>query len=80
MTGDLLPYPACKPSGVPWLGDVPEHWEVRRLKYLCSRSVLYGANVPAVHYQPYGIRVLRTTDIADDGSLKNARRGAQIRA
>ncbi|MEX8503047.1 MAG: restriction endonuclease subunit S [Leptothrix ochracea] len=29
-------YPAYKPSGVPWLGDVPEHWEVKRLKYnLC---------------------------------------------
>ena len=27
-----LPYPAYKPSGVEWLGDVPEHWEVRRLK------------------------------------------------
>ncbi len=23
----LHPYPACKPSGVPWLGDVPGHWE-----------------------------------------------------
>lgn len=29
-------YPAYKPSGVPWLGDVPEHWEVRRLKYTAS--------------------------------------------
>ncbi len=26
-------YPTYKPSGVAWLGDVPEHWEVRRLKY-----------------------------------------------
>jgi type I restriction enzyme S subunit len=26
------PYPAYKDSGVPWLGQVPEHWEVRRLK------------------------------------------------
>ena len=26
------PYPAYKPSGVEWLGDVPEHWEKRRLK------------------------------------------------
>ena len=25
------PYPTYKPSGVPWLGDVPDHWEVRRL-------------------------------------------------
>ncbi len=26
------PYPAYRPSGIPWLGDVPAHWEVRRLK------------------------------------------------
>ena len=26
------PYPAYKPSGVEWLGDVPAHWEVRRLR------------------------------------------------
>ena len=30
------PYPAYKPSGVEWLGKVPEHWEVRRLKYAVS--------------------------------------------
>ncbi len=27
------PYPAYKPSGVEWLGDVPEGWAVKRLKY-----------------------------------------------
>ncbi len=26
------PYPAYKPSGIEWLGDVPAHWEVRRVK------------------------------------------------
>ena len=27
---DTLPsYPAYKDSGLPWLGQVPEHWEVR---------------------------------------------------
>jgi len=31
MTADLKPYPSYKDSGVPWLGDVPEHWEVVRL-------------------------------------------------
>ena len=30
MLTTLRPYPAYKPSAVPWLGDVPEHWEVRR--------------------------------------------------
>ena len=31
MISDLKPYPAMKDSGVPWLGAVPEHWEVKRL-------------------------------------------------
>lgn len=34
MINDLKPYPMMKDSGVPWLGAVPEHWEVRRLKYV----------------------------------------------
>ena len=25
------PYPSYRPSGVQWLGDLPEHWEVRQL-------------------------------------------------
>ena len=32
MIDGLKPYPAMKDSGVPWLGKVPEHWEVQRLK------------------------------------------------
>ena len=34
MIADLKPYSAIKPSGVPWLGAVPEHWEVKRGKTL----------------------------------------------
>ena len=34
MTADLKPYPAYKPSGVAWLGDVPSHWDIRRFKFL----------------------------------------------
>lgn len=35
-------YPQYKDSGVTWLGDVPEHWEVKRLKiaaHLCNKKV-----------------------------------------
>jgi len=32
MIDGLKPYPAYKDSGVPWLGEVPEHWEIERLK------------------------------------------------
>ena len=31
MAERLIPYPAYKPSGLDWLGDVPAHWEVRKL-------------------------------------------------
>lgn len=29
-------YAAYKDSGVPWLGAVPSHWQVQRLKYVCT--------------------------------------------
>ena len=64
------PYPAYRTSGVEWLGDMPEHWEVRRLKQLCSKSALYGANIAATQYQEDGVRFLRTTDITDEGHLR----------
>ncbi|MDW8396566.1 MAG: restriction endonuclease subunit S [Anaerolineae bacterium] len=38
----LQPYPAYKPSGVPWLGDIPAHWQVRRLKFVAS---VFNSNV-----------------------------------
>jgi len=27
-------YPQYKPSGVAWLGDIPEHWEMSRVKHI----------------------------------------------
>ena len=65
----LQPYPAYKPSGVEWLGDVPAHWAAPKLKHACSKSALYGANVPATAYQDKGVRFIRTTDIGEDGNL-----------
>jgi len=34
VTRGLNPNAPLKPSGIPWLGDIPRHWEVRRAKYL----------------------------------------------
>ena len=34
VTRGLNPKAALKPSGIPWLGDVPKHWEVSRSKYV----------------------------------------------
>ncbi|REF68260.1 MULTISPECIES: restriction endonuclease subunit S [Paracoccus] len=32
--GGLAPYASCRDSGLPWLGAIPSHWDVRRGKYL----------------------------------------------
>jgi len=42
MIADLKPYPAYKDSRVEWLGQIPAHWETRRLKHL---ALLQNSNV-----------------------------------
>ncbi len=64
-------YPAYKPSGVEWLGDVPEHWEVKRLKHILSQPLQYGANESADLDDPDLPRYVRFTDVHEDGSLRN---------
>jgi type I restriction enzyme S subunit len=39
---DLKPYPAMKDSRVPWLGQVPEHWRLQRMKTLLRERVQKG--------------------------------------
>ncbi|MDW7774503.1 MAG: restriction endonuclease subunit S [Desulfobulbaceae bacterium] len=34
VTKGLDPDAPMKPSGIDWLGDIPEHWDVKRLKHL----------------------------------------------
>ena len=44
------PYPAYKPSGVEWLGDVPAHWQTKRLGQ-CGMSV--GGMTPSMEIRRY---------------------------
>ena len=57
VTRGLDPNVRLKPSGVEWLGDVPEHWEVRKLRSLFRRhgsgttptgDAYYGGEIPWV--------------------------------
>ncbi|HHY39552.1 MAG TPA: hypothetical protein GX507_11615 [Clostridia bacterium] len=53
------PYPAYKPSGVEWLGQVPEHWEVRRLKN--ATHLIMGQSPPSddCSTEPIGLPFLQ---------------------
>src|SRR5690606_7657120 len=70
VTRGLDPNVRLKPSGVEWLGDVPEHWDVKRLRYLIEGKLTYGANAAAEHTNPDWPRYLRITDFGIDGSLR----------
>lgn len=58
---NLPPYPKYKPSGVEWLGDVPEHWEVKRLKTSATYCVSNVDKVPAKNELP--VRLCNYTDV-----------------
>lgn len=70
VTRGLDPSVPLKPSGIPWLGDIPEHWEVRRLRHLIEGRLTYGANEAAEFTNPDWPRYIRITDFSLDGTLK----------
>jgi type I restriction enzyme S subunit len=73
VTRGLDPTVPLKPSGIPWLGDVPQHWEVRRLKHLARfqsgdgiTSLQIEATGPFPVYGGNGLRGY-TTRFTHDG-------------
>jgi len=65
VTRGLDPNVRLKPSGVEWLGDVPEHWEVAALRHRysqCLGKMLDSKRITGTHLLPY----LRNTDVQWD--------------
>ncbi|MEX2515474.1 MAG: restriction endonuclease subunit S [Gammaproteobacteria bacterium] len=60
VTKGLNPDAPMKPSGIDWLGDIPAHWEVKRLKFLGKTR--YGLGEPPAKDDD-GIPFIRATDI-----------------
>lgn len=60
-----------KHSGVDWIGHIPEHWEVKKLKYLLSSPLKYGANESGMEYDEDLPRYVRITDFSGDGKLSD---------
>ena len=63
VTRGLDPNVRLKPSGVEWLGYVPEHWGVRRLKTICGMKSGEGITAESIEdvgeYPVYGGNGLR---------------------
>ena len=75
VTRGLDPNVRLKPSGVEWLGDVPEHWQVRRLKTMCSMKSGDGITAETIEesggFPVYGGNGLRgyTSSYTHDGEF-----------
>ncbi|WP_282783733.1 restriction endonuclease subunit S [Phaeodactylibacter xiamenensis] len=68
VTKGLDPDVPMKDSGIEWLGEVPAHWEVKRIKHTVSKvgsgvTPSGGASV----YQLSGIPLLRSQNVHFDG-------------
>ena len=55
---------ALKPSGVEWLGDVPQHWDVKRLKFVVD--YVSRGNTPTYAVES-DIRVINQACVYPDG-------------
>lgn len=64
VTKGLDPTVPMKDSGVEWIGEIPEHWEVKKIKFLTSKV---GSGITprggAVTYLSEGIPLLRSQNI-----------------
>jgi type I restriction enzyme S subunit len=71
VTRGLDPDASLKPSGIDWLGEVPEHWQVGSLRRFCSVVDCKHLTVPAVET---GIPVASVREVQSfDLDLSSAR-------
>lgn len=59
VTKGLNPHTPMKDSGIPWLGQIPTHWELTRFKFLTSDGISgpYGSSLTKAMYVGEGYRV-----------------------
>jgi len=62
VTRGLDPNSPLKPSGIDWLGDIPEHWEAVRFKNRVSFQE--GPGIMAADFRETGVSLLRISCVA----------------
>lgn len=70
VTQGIDPNVELKDSGVDYLGSVPLHWRVIKMKRLLSEPLSYGLNESGTDETPDNPRYIRITDFGKDGRLR----------
>lgn len=68
VTKGLNPNVKMKPSGVEWIGEIPEHWEVAKLNYFVSK--VGSGSTPtggSTIYVNSGVKFLRSQNVHFEG-------------
>ena len=55
VTKGLNPDAPMRPSGIDWLGDIPAHWEVKRLRFLLDGGTINGLYKPKDQFTVDGV-------------------------
>ena len=75
VTNGLAPDVQTKPGEIPWLENVPKHWDIRRLGQLATK---FGSGVTprggAAIYRETGVPFLRSQNVHFDGLRLGRRR------
>lgn len=66
VTKGLDPNAPMKDSGIEWLGQIPMHWEAKRLKFLCM-FITSGSRGWARYYSDTGPVFIRIGNLTRDG-------------
>lgn len=66
VTKGLEPNVPMKDSGIEWLGKIPKHWDIVRLKYLSSGVTVGIVITPAKYYVESGVSCLRSLNIKEN--------------
>lgn len=70
VTKGLNPNAPMRDSGIDWIGEIPEHWDVKKIKYL-SNVVRGGSPRPAgdTRYYEGDIPFMKVADITKDENI-----------
>lgn len=54
-----------KDSGIPWLGQIPAHWQLKRLKFISPKVTVGIVITPSAYYVDAGVPALRGFNIKE---------------
>ncbi|SDR67083.1 type I restriction enzyme, S subunit [Polaribacter sp. KT25b] len=63
VTKGINPNVKLKPSGIEWLGDIPEHWETKRMKFLGDAIIGLTYSPSEMVDEGEGTLVLRSSNV-----------------